>query len=798
MTLFLLLMISCAVVTIACSNGKSPVEPATEDMSGISGDLPESSVADIQNRNLLAVYDAVIDPVAQTFTVTPDNRTAQYHFPLTQVFPNVLKITGYGWTPNFWADIKLVHPFPGSGIDAFDPRVIAILPANPGNYFYYPNASVHGNPNIVIEPDGYTKLFDYLDSSIPGNTNPFKAYFKNQPSRVWSGTGVTEETQRWQMNLSGFGGSLKYKLIVDVSTNFPNPPQPGLDNAPEPVGISSSVGQGLSNLGGSADITVTLLDWQGQSSIGDVLIEAPDLFNGMINLTYSAPGPNPSEFIFTGTIENSLVAPAREYKYLVAANDLATGIYMYNMFNASVSYVAYGENLIWAKRAGGTGGDYAQGITALSDNSTVVTGFFAGSATFGSGDPNEIILTSVGAKDIFIARYNPDGTLAWAKRAGGLYNDYGQKITALSDNSTVITGYFFSIATFGEGEPNETILTSAGGYEYSDIFIAQYNPDGTLSWAKRAGGSNVAQSYGITSLSDDSTVLTGCFKDSITFGPDEPNETVLTSASAGYEDIFIARYNSDGTLSWAKRAGGIDGDRGNGITSLSDNSTVVTGYFQESATFGPGETNQKTISANGIYYDVFIARYNPDGTLAWVKDTSSTGVSSCEGTGITKLSNNSIAVTGQFEGSVTFGSGKSLHSAGRLDIFVARYTSDGTLVWAKRYGGNEQDHDPDITALTDDSTVITGTYSGTTTFGSFDILVFRFSPDGSLIWTKTAGGSDLDFGTAITVLSDNSTVVAGYFGYIHGESATFGLGEINETVLTSAGASEIFIARFAP
>ena len=103
----------------------------------------------------------------------------------------------------------------------------------------------------------------------------------------------------------------------------------------------------------------------------------------------------------------------------------------------------------------------------------VVTGYFYGSATFGPSEPNQTVLTSAGGEDIFIARYNPDGTLAWAKRSGGVSSDYGWGITTLSDNSTVVTGVFYDSATFGPGEPNETILTSAGGL---DIFIARFAP----------------------------------------------------------------------------------------------------------------------------------------------------------------------------------------------------------------------------------------------------------------------------------------------------------------------------------
>lgn len=115
-----------------------------------------------------------------------------------------------------------------------------------------------------------------------------------------------------------------------------------------------------------------------------------------------------------------------------------------------------GGNLIWAKRVGGTNGEYGFGITSLSDNSTVLTGQFKNPATFGEGETNQTILTS-GYQ--FIAKHNPDGTLEWIKSAEGHWED----ITTLSDDSTVVIGQFWSSATFGEDEPNETVLTSAGG-----------------------------------------------------------------------------------------------------------------------------------------------------------------------------------------------------------------------------------------------------------------------------------------------------------------------------------------------
>jgi hypothetical protein len=78
----------------------------------------------------------------------------------------------------------------------------------------------------------------------------------------------------------------------------------------------------------------------------------------------------------------------------------------------------------------------------------------------------------------------------------------------------------------------------------------------------------------------------------------------------GNDDIFIAKYNADGTLLWAKQAGGNNTDNGRGISVLSDGSFFITGHFKRTATFGSGETNETSLTPAG-FYDIFIAKFQP-------------------------------------------------------------------------------------------------------------------------------------------------------------------------------------------
>jgi prepilin-type N-terminal cleavage/methylation domain-containing protein len=332
-------------------------------------------------------------------------------------------------------------------------------------------------------------------------------------------------------------------------------------------------------------------------------------------------------------------------------------------------------NLAWVKLVGGAPSNFGYGIGASADGSITISGVFDGNLTFGVGEPSPITLTSVGGWDVYVAKYTSSGNIIWAKRAGGSGSDWARDSIALSDGSSIVTGYRSTGAIFGQGEVNQTNLGSAGA---DDIFIAKYNADGSLAWAKSAGGSGSDIGFRISALSDGSSIVTGHFQATAIFGQGEVNQTSLVSA--GNDDIFIAKYNADGILAWAKRAGGSSFDRGEGASILSDGSSIVAGYFQATAIFGQGEVNQTSLVSAGSD-DIFIAKYNADGSLAWAKRAGGSGLD--EVLGASTLSDGSLTITGQFSGTAIFGQGdpgaRTLTSIGGTDLFTARYNKDGIL-----------------------------------------------------------------------------------------------------------------------
>src|SRR5262249_29127294 len=208
-------------------------------------------------------------------------------------------------------------------------------------------------------------------------------------------------------------------------------------------------------------------------------------------------------------------------------------------------------------------------IAVDSAGNSYVTGSYTGTVNFGAGEANQTLHISAGASDIFINKYNSDGSLAWAKTAGspvgGILNgaDQGNGIAVDSFGNSYVTGFYNGPAIFGLGEPHQTGLGTA---IFTTIFVAKYNSDGTLAWAKGInGGAGAGSNQGSTVTTDTSGngYVAGYFQTTnngivgLITPQFSDGTTQTTLISAGSTDIFVAKY-----------AGDTDND---GVSNLRDN-----------------------------------------------------------------------------------------------------------------------------------------------------------------------------------------------------------------------------------
>jgi len=421
-----------------------------------------------------------------------------------------------------------------------------------------------------------------------------------------------------------------------------------------------------------------------------------------------------------------------------------------NSIDIFIAKFSASGSLLWVKTAGGSGEDFAKDVSVDQSNNIIITGFFNGTATFGPGETNQKTLSSSGSQDIFVAKYNSaNGNLLNAEEAGGPGGDSGHGVATDSGNNILVTGSF-------QGHISQYNLNSEGS---KDVFIVKYSPSLSVIWAKHAGGTGEDSGADIAIDGSDNVIVTGRITGTAYFG--RPNANQETLNSNGGLDIFIAKYNSSGALSWAEKAGGPTDDRGLGIATDGDN-IVVVGDINNEAVFG-GNT---TLNTEGGSRDAFVAKYNSSGSLSWAKNAGSSNGD--RAWGVITDSSNDIFVTGRANGTMKFGSITKARIGGK-DIFVAKYDkSSGAAIWAKIAGGSNDDEGLSITSAPSSGDIfVAGIFEGTATFdgisknsnGSFDIFIGRLATAVPNIPDIDVAPSPGDFGSVNVGNSSDKTFV---------------------------------------
>ena len=104
-------------------------------------------------------------------------------------------------------------------------------------------------------------------------------------------------------------------------------------------------------------------------------------------------------------------------------------------------------NILWAQCAGGAQFEFSLGVGSNSIGETFVTGLFQSTVSFGSS-----VLTSVGSQDVFVAKFDAVGNPVWAKQAGSdtAGDERGWGVAANSTGRVFVAGSIVGDAVFDE------------------------------------------------------------------------------------------------------------------------------------------------------------------------------------------------------------------------------------------------------------------------------------------------------------------------------------------------------------
>lgn len=403
-----------------------------------------------------------------------------------------------------------------------------------------------------------------------------------------------------------------------------------------------------------------------------------------------------------------------------------TSIGLTDLFFAK--YDAFG-NYLWVKTIGTSGRETVNSMVLDKLGNVYITGFFEGTADFDPG-PGVANLSKVGnGRDFYFAKYDNNGNYIWAKNLGGGNSDVGNSLTIDSIGHIHIVGSFFGVLDFDPGVGTSTLSTGIFIAEYDNngnyiwarslpsngfkdaycvkvdvfgnsyltgyyqgimnfdfgistytidggnqsIFLAKYDKFGNFKWAANIGIGVYNKGYGICLDEDRNVYLTGTFSGTTDFDPGPATSTIT---SAGFGDVFFAKYDSLGNYIWAKSIGNNAWQESYTIVVDRNKSIYLSGYYTGTMDFDPG-SGTASMSSTAAGPDIFLAKYDSLGNYIWANGIGGSGYDFGNSLFIDK--SGEIYLTGSFSQIVDFDPNPTTSlltsSSGTEDVFFAKYSS---------------------------------------------------------------------------------------------------------------------------
>ena len=349
-------------------------------------------------------------------------------------------------------------------------------------------------------------------------------------------------------------------------------------------------------------------------------------------------------------------------------------------------------NQVWTRLLGGPENQYGQ-VVSDGEGGLILTGQMEGSMDLGAGT-----LTSEGAEDAFIARFDADGKLLWNKRFGGPGHQSAGQARLDAKGDIVVIGRFEETIDLGGGP-----LTSAGNI---DGYVAKFDLQGNHLWSKSFGDGSQQVLGSMDVDSAGNILLTGMFVGAMDFG----GGPITT---AGGFDVFVAKLDPDGGHVWSQRYGDSQIQTAAAVVVGPSDNVFVTGTFQGVIDFGGGQM----LADPGLLGDMFVVELDAAG-----KHVQSHGV----GGDAQRIpyamaldEDGSPVVTGQFTGTLDVG-GATLTSTsqGDYDAFVFKLDPAGKPAFAGRFGDAKMQVGEAVALAAPGQPILGGGFDGVIDFGA--------------------------------------------------------------------------------
>ena len=322
-------------------------------------------------------------------------------------------------------------------------------------------------------------------------------------------------------------------------------------------------------------------------------------------------------------------------------------------------------SLDFAHAIGGTGTDYGYQLAITDQNKVILSGRFEESVDFDPRPNQEETLQASGnSSDLYLARFNTDGQPEATARLGGTNFEAARRMEVDSEGNIILLGEYRS-STVLDPTSEQGTFDHEGTRNY---FLAKYDENFTFRFALPIllpDGDEAADIGGRAFLHigpSDNIYITGRFINRLVF----PSQTLNTT---GEDDIFLAKFQPDGTPVFIKRYGGSTYEESRGLTVDESDNLYLIGNFRDALDLDANTTEDDLSSAGG--YDGFLAKLDAQGEYVNVQAIAGGGDTFMKEIILSSPGATTLYAGGIFTEAITLGG--SVDSQGSFDVFWAEY-----------------------------------------------------------------------------------------------------------------------------
>ena len=297
--------------------------------------------------------------------------------------------------------------------------------------------------------------------------------------------------------------------------------------------------------------------------------------------------------------------------------------------------------------------------------------------------------------------------IQFQKTFGGVKRDGATSLIQTFDDGFILAGYTRS---YGAGN--------------SDIWIVKTDANGEMLWNRTYGGPENEKTRTVLQTNDGGFLLAGS----------------TYSYGNGGEDVWLIKTDTNGEVLWNRTYGGSNLDVVRSMIQTVDGGFVLTGFtisWLDNAGIGNGGA------------DIWIIKIDTHGNIQWNQ------------TYLGAKDERIYSVIQTIEGGFALAGRTTVSSDFNSEIWLVKTDAFGRIEWNQTYQGLEDERVYSIIQTSDKGFILAGINQTQFSFGS-DIIILKTNVNGSVMWSKTYGGSTSECTYNLLETPEGGFVFAGY------------------------------------